>query len=156
MIYLGADHGGYRLKEKVKEWLEKWGEEYEDLGAEKFYPDDDYTEFAQRVARRVNQENKRSSQWKKQVKGILLCRSGGGMLIVANRYPNVRGVYVFDEESARHARRDNDANVISLAGDWIDDEEAKKAIKVWLETEFSGADRHERRVRELAQIGLER
>lgn len=153
MIYLGADHGGFELKEKIKQWLDDWGEAYEDLGAHELDPGDDYTEFAQRVAVRVNAETNRSIDWQDRAKGILLCRSGGGMLIAANRYPRVHGVYVFDEESVVHARDNNDANVISLAGDWINDEEAKQVIKLWLETPFSGAERFERRIKDTEEMG---
>lgn len=147
MIYIGADHGGYELKEKVKEWLDEWGEEYEDMGAHAHNPEDDYTEFVELVAKRVNEETDRSVSWKERAKGILLCRSGGGMLIAANRYPKVHGVYIFDHESAFHARDNNDANVVSLAGDWIDDESAKKSLRTWLETPFSGEERYDRRIK---------
>lgn len=146
MIYLGADHGGYQLKEKIKGWLSEWRYEYEDLGAHELNPGDDYTDFAHAVASRVNKENDASRPWSEQAKGILLCRSGGGMLIAANRYRNVRGVYVFDAESAKHGRNDNDANLISLAGDWVNDEEARVAVKAWLETQHSSEERHRRRV----------
>jgi len=152
MIYLGADHGGYELKEKVKGWLGEWGYEFEDLGAYEMNAEDDYTEFAITVARRVDEETDRSQLWKDQAKGVLLCRSGGGMAIAANRFTGVRADYVFDEESAEHARDNNDANVITLAGDWIDEEMAKQTLKAWLGTEFSGEERHERRVRALSEL----
>lgn len=147
MIYLGADHGGYELKEKIKTWLGEWGEVYEDLGAHELDPNDDYTDFVKLVAERVNQETDRNTPWKDRAKGILLCRSGGGMLIAANRYPKVHGVYVFDHESAFHARDNNDANIVSLAGDWISDQQAQEALKTWLETEFSGEERFQRRIK---------
>lgn len=149
MIYIGADHGGYQLKEKVKNWLKEWGYQYTDLGADTHKPEDDYVDYAHLVAERVNQESDRDHAWSERTKGILLCRSGGGMLIAANRYPNVYGVYVFDTTSAKHAREDNDANLISLAGDWVDDQTAKQAIKAWLETEFSNEPRHQRRVKKI-------
>src|SRR5690606_30858267 len=146
MIYLGADHGGFELKEKVKQWLSEWGYEFEDLGAHQYDKDDDYTDFAQAVAQKVHSNDDRSQDWDQRAKGILLCRSGGGMLIAANRFPKVHGVYVFDQESAIHARDNNDANVISLAGDWIDEATAQTAIKTWLETPFSHQERFERRI----------
>lgn len=152
MIYLGADHGGFELKEKIKQWLDEWGEQYEDLGAHELDPADDYTEYAHRVASKVDKENDPSQPWSEQSKGILLCRSGGGMLIAANRYHNVRGDYVFNAESAAHGRNDNDANLISLAGDWVDDENAKAAVKAWLETPHSSEERHQRRVKALNNL----
>lgn len=155
MIYLGADHGGYELKERVKKWLVEWKEAFEDLGAERFDSSDDYPVFAKRVAQRVAGEDERSRPWKERAKGILVCRSGGGMVIAANRFEGVRAVYVFDEESARHAREHNDANVISLAADWIDEETARKVVKVWLETEFSQEARHERRIGQIDGGGVD-
>lgn len=152
MIYLGADHGGYALKEKIKNWLSEWGYDFEDLGAHEHNPDDDYTDFVKLVAKRVDQETDRLVPWKERAKGILLCRSGGGMLIAANRYPKVHGVYIFDHESAFHARDNNDANVVSLAGDWIDDHQAQVALKTWLETEFSGEERFQRRIKQTEEM----
>ena len=153
MIYLGADHGGFELKSKIKVWLEEWGFEFEDLGAHELNSEDDYTDFVEKVATRVDSESDSSEDWREQAKGILLCRSGGGMLIGANRFAKVRGVYVFDEESAIHSRRDNDANVISLAGDWVEDGVARVAVKAWLETEFSGEERHVRRLKKIDELG---
>jgi len=149
MIYLGADHGGFELKEKIKKWLDEWGEAYEDLGAHELNPGDDYTVYAHNVAAKVDRESDRSQPWPEQAKGILLCRSGGGMLIVANRYHQIRGDYVFNEASAAHGRDDNDCNVISLAGDWVSDDQAKLAVRAWLDTPFSGEERHIRRVNDI-------
>lgn len=149
MIYLGADHGGFELKEKIKTWLKEWGEAYEDLGAHELIPGDDYTVYAHEVASRVDRESDRSQPWNDQAKGILLCRSGGGMLIVANRYHQIRGDYIFDAKSAAHARDDNDCNVVSLAGDWVEEDQAKEALKAWLETPFSNEERHIRRVNDI-------
>lgn len=154
MIYLGADHGGYELKEKVKQWLTEWNEEFQDLGAHEHDPEDDYTDYSHLVASKVNEENDPSKSWQEQVKGVLLCRSGGGMLIAANRYPNVRGNYVFDEVSSKHGRNDNDCNLISLAGDWVDDQNAKAAIRAWLDTPHSTEERHHRRVEALNDVRL--
>lgn len=153
MIYLGADHGGYALKEKIKSWLDEWGEAYEDLGAHQLDPADDYTDFAIAVAAKVNAQDDRNLDWKDRAKGILLCRSGGGMLIAANRFPKVHGVYVFDEESAIHARDNNDANVISLAGDWISESHAKEVVRLWLSTPFSGEERFQRRIKATEAAG---
>lgn len=153
MIYLGADHGGYQLKEKVKHWLSSWEYEFEDLGAHEYNPDDDYTDFVQAVANKVSTEDDRSKPWKERTKGILLCRSGGGMCIGANRFKNVRAVYVESAPAAKHARTDNDANIISLAGDWINDTAAQETLMSWLETDFSHEERHERRVQDLERMG---
>lgn len=153
MIYLGADHGGFELKEQVALWLNEWGFAFEDLGAHELMPQDDYTDYVKAVAERVAREDQRSLPWSDRTKGILVCRSGGGMCIGANRYPNVRAVYVDSEESARHSRTDNDANIISLAGDWVTRDQAHAAVRAFLETEFSHEERHDRRVRAIESMG---
>ncbi len=139
MVYLGADHGGFTLKEKMKTWLTEWKIPYTDLGASTVVPDDDYPEFAKLVAREVAKNPSED-------KGILVCRSGGGMTIVANRHPSIRAVYVFDEVSARHAREHNDANVATFAADWIEVNLAKQALSQFLQTSFQHESRHERRI----------
>ena len=136
MIYLGADHGGFELKEKIKEWLREWGENWEDCGNERLDPVDDYPEFAFKVAESVagktiknnnqytnsNSTNIQKSITKLRTMGILACRSAAGMVIAANKVAGVRAVAVFDEESAKHSRTHNDANVVALSGDWLDEE----------------------------------
>lgn len=144
MIYLGADHGGFQLKEKIKKWLVEWGYRYEDVGNSKLDPNDDYTEFAFKVAEKVAGEVGN--------KGVLACRSAVGMVIAANKVRGVRAAAVFDEASAKHSRTHNDANVVALSGDWLPDEEAKKVLKVWLETEFSGEERHVRRIKRISEF----
>ncbi len=163
MIYLGADHGGFELKEKIKKWLSEWGYQWEDLGNKVLDINDDYPEFAFRVAKKVaedevkNQKSKIKStsqnlkeDWKDKSKGILACRSAAGMVIAANKIKGIRAAAAFDEKSAIHSRINNDANILAVSGDWMDDDAARKVIKVWLETEFSEEERHRRR---LAEIG---
>lgn len=146
MIYLGADHGGFELKEKLKKWLKEWGHDFDDLGNLELDPDDDYPDFALAVAKEVAQEDDSNKPWKERAKGILVCRSGGGVVIAANKVKGIRAVDVFDAKSARHSREHNDANVIALSGDWMNEETVREAVKVWLETEFSKDERHVRRI----------
>lgn len=122
---------------------------YEDLGAYKLDPDDDYPQFAFAVAEKVSHEDDMTKTWKKRTKGILACRSAAGVVIAANKIKDVRATAAFDETSARHSREHNDANVIALSGDWLDEEKAKKVLKVWLDTEFSGLERHKRRIEQI-------
>jgi ribose 5-phosphate isomerase B len=145
VIYLGADHGGYDLKEKVKAWLEEWGREYKDLGNGEKVPDDDYPVYAKKVAEAIIND-KVEETWSESPKGIIICRSGGGMIIAVNRYRGIRAVYADNEVMAQHARSDNNANIIGLAADWISDEKAKATIMAWLATEFTGETRHVRRI----------
>lgn len=151
MIYLGSDHGGFDLKEKIKKWLTKWEYTWEDLGNDVYEKEDDYPEFAQKAARKVVEEEKSGNQypkpWKDRPKGIITCRSAAGMVIAANKINGARCATAFDSRSAQHCRLHNDVNILALSGDWLDEFQAKKILKIWLETEFSGEERHVRRLK---------
>lgn len=146
MIYLGADHGGFELKNQIKEFLEDLGHECIDLGNTEFDKDDDYPVFAFRVAEQVAREDISEKPWKARTKGILVCRSAGGVIISANKVKGAYAIPVSDKKSAIHCRQHNDANIIALSGDWTNLEDAKEIVKIWLETEFSHEERHERRI----------
>jgi ribose 5-phosphate isomerase B len=143
-IFIGADHGGFKLKEEMKAWMLAEGYQVEDCGNLVFDPNDDYPQFALEVARRVVSSTEKAY-------GILFCRSGGGMSIAANKIDGIRAVDVFDMTSAVHARTNNDANVMSLGADWMDPKEARLVIKYFIETEFLGEERHQRRIQEIAE-----
>jgi ribose 5-phosphate isomerase B len=154
MIYLGSDHGGFNLKEKIKKWLTQWGYAWEDMGNTFYDKDDDYPKFAFLVAKKVVEEEKNTGKvyptpWKDRPKGILCCRSAAGMVIAANKVKGARAVVCFDPSYVRHSRLHNDSNILALGADWLDDLQVKKIIKTWLETEFSGEARH---VKRLGQI----
>ncbi|MEK7166445.1 MAG: RpiB/LacA/LacB family sugar-phosphate isomerase [Patescibacteria group bacterium] len=151
MIYLGADHGGFELKEKIKQWLTKWGYQIEDLGAKEHIPGDDYPQYAFSVAEKVSQNDDDTLPWQKRVKGILACRSAGGMVIAANKLKNIRAVAIADTEEASLAREKNDANIIVLAGDYISEDQAQEIIRKWLDTEFSNEPRHVRRLNQIRE-----
>lgn len=139
MVYLGADHGGFQLKEQIKSWLMEWGIAYEDKGAYQLDANDDYPDFAFSVARAVANGPENS-------KGVLVCRSAAGMIIAANKVKTIRAVAPATLEAAMHSRQHNNANVIGLSGDWLDDATAKTMLHQWLTTPFSGEDRHQRRL----------
>lgn len=155
MIYIGSDHGGFDLKEKIKTWLKNWEYPVEDIGNAIYDKEDDYPQFALEVATRVADDEKKGMAypypWKDRSKGILCCRSAAGMVIAANKVAGVRASLAFDIKSAKHCRDHNDANVLALSGDWLDDIEAKKILKTWLETEFSGDERHVRRLKQIEE-----
>jgi len=151
MIYLGSDHGGFPLKEKVKVWLKEWNLSYEDCGAATLDPEDDYPQFAIAVAEKVAVDWEIPHPWTEQSKGILFCRSSGGVVITANKVPKVRAVAAWDEKSAGHAREHNNANIIAIAGDWTDDETAKKIVEKFLHTDFSKEERHVRRIQQISE-----
>jgi ribose 5-phosphate isomerase B len=135
-VALGADHAGYELKEKVKRYLQSKGVETIDLGTDST-ESVDYPDFAVKVAQEVSQKK---VDW-----GVLVCKSGIGMSIVANKVKGVRAAVVRTIEDTKLARGHNDANVLALSGAFTTEEEAKRIIDTWLETKFEGG-RHERRV----------
>jgi len=142
MIYLGADHGGYALKEFLKEKLILAGFDVEDCGANQLDSTDDYPQYAHAVAQKVSQNE--------GAFGILCCRSGAGMVIAANRVPKVRAVEGWNKEFAQRTRQHNNANVLALAGDWLSHEDAWIIVQAFLNEPFSSEERHLRRV---AQLG---
>ncbi len=144
MIYLGSDHRGFELKTRLKKRLEDDGLEVTDLGNDHLDPNDDYVLFAEKVAEAVKGRDEN--------RGILLCGSGAGVDMVANKIDGVRSALVFDVQRAKQAREDEDANVISLPADVLDEESAYEISKMFLETVFSGEVRHIRRLEEMEKI----
>ncbi len=141
MIYLGSDHGGYKLKQKIKSFLNELDHGYEDLGNLDFDKEDDYPDYAFKVAEKVAVDIKN--------KGILLCRSSGGMVIAANKINGIKAVSVIDEKSVKHAVQHNNANIIALPADWITENKAKKIVKLFLTTKFNNEKRHVRRLKKI-------
>jgi ribose 5-phosphate isomerase B len=143
-IFIAADHGGFELKEKLKSWLEELRYKVRDFGAYSLVPDDDYPVFVIDLATElVSQEDSL---------GILLCRSGGGMVIAANKVKSIRAVAVHDKKSAIHAKADNNANIISISADWTTEDQAKEMILAFLNTDFSGSERHIRRISQIEKF----
>ncbi len=141
-LAIGADHAGYALKEKLKEKLLSLGYDIDDVGT---VSDEsvDYPDYAKRVAKKISDSEIE--------KGILICGSGIGMAIAANRYPNVRAAVANDEESAKLSRQHNDANILSIGSRFVEDEQADKIVDSWLNTEFEGG-RHKRRVDKMENL----
>ncbi len=142
-IALGADHRGHAVKEKVAILLSEQGHEIVDMGANSS-KSCDYPDIAFPVAKAVAE--------KKAEKGILICGSGIGMSISANKVPNIRAALCHDELTAQLSRRHNDANVLCLASDVLGDELIRRIVSSWLENEFESGGRHERRVRKVEFI----
>ena len=138
MIYIGSDHGGYDLKEKIKEFLGKKDYQFDDKGNLVFDKDDDYPYYAFKVAKAVAQVA--------GSKGILLCRSSGGVVIAANKVKGVRAVSASNVKEAKHAIEHNDANIIALPGDWITEQQAFDIVITFIETDFPKEERHLRRI----------
>lgn len=144
MIYLGADHRGFELKERVSKWLSGWGHKYEDLGNHKLDLEDDYPDFAEKVGRKVARG--------KGALGILICESGVGMDIVANRMPGVRCGLGFSSQQVRLAKRDDNINCLALPADFVDEPTAKIIIQMFLETSFCGGEKYLRRIEKIEKI----
>tara|TARA_Y100000310_G_scaffold299121_1_gene333675 strand:+ start:1310 stop:1768 length:459 start_codon:yes stop_codon:yes gene_type:complete len=149
-IVIGADHGGFELKNSLKKFLEEKGYEVDDKGPETLDPEDDYPDYGKKVAEKVGKSGNEIGQ--KNVMGILICRSAAGIIITANKFKGVRGVAVFDETQAKHSREHNDANVLGLSGDWTKEKQAEKIVKIWLETPYSDEERHTRRLKKIADM----
>ena len=145
MIYFGADHRGYKLKEALKIYLKELGYDYEDLGAFELNPDDDYPDFALAVASKVAENPEEN-------RGILICGSGVGVDIVANKIRNIHSALGFDAKQAQMSRNDDNTNVLSLSADFISESLAKEIVKIWLETPFSGFEHHARRIEKIKNI----
>lgn len=135
MIAIGADHGGYKLKEEIKKYLEEKDIPYIDLGTDT-EERTDYPIYASKVAEAIC--NGQAD------KGILVCRSGYGMTVVANKYKGIRAASVSNEEAAKFAKADDDINVITLGGDYLTVNQAICIIRNWLGTEFKGGRYQER------------
>lgn len=149
-IVMGADHGGYRLKEELKLFLHEMGYSLEDVGTNS-EESCDYPDYAFKVAEKVGNSSGDLTSFP-IVFGILVCRSAAGMMIAANKVKGVRAVAAMDEAAARHSREHNAANVLGLSGDWTSLDDAKIIVEAWLETPFSQEERHVRRLQKIAEF----
>jgi ribose 5-phosphate isomerase B len=148
IVFLGSDHGGFYLKEKVEAHLLKAGIKVEDVGNQVLDPADDYPQFAFAAATKL------LGSTDADPRAILICKGGQGMAIAANRIRGVRAVVISDVEEAKMSRNDNDANVLSLPSRVLESDEqlAFDIIDTWLKTPFSRAERHSRRLREIEEV----
>lgn len=147
-IYLTSDHGGYDLKNKLFEHLKDNKYDVEDLGPHSLNPDDDYVDFAATAAKKL------ASDSDPDARVIMACRTGEGEVIVANRFPGVRAVVVWNEEGARLAREKNDSNALCLSGDLVNENTNLQIVDTWLSTPFSGEERHKRRLEKIDKLEI--
>ncbi len=143
-IFIGADHRGYELKEKIAQWLFDMEYAYRDLGALTLEPHDDYTKYAEAVASQVAKTEGSS--------GVLLCGSGVGVEVVANKYDGIRASIGKDVLQVKAGRSHDDMNVLVIAADFTSEKEAKAMLIAFLETKFSEKVRYERRLHEIEKI----
>ncbi len=142
-VFLGADHNGFLLKEKIKKYLKRLKVDFEDLGNKIFDPKDDYPDFAIPVAKKVANKNCR---------GVLICGSGGGVCIAANKIKGIRAAQAFNSWQVKKMREDDDINVLCLPAWQLKEKETKKMIKTFLQTKFSQKSRHRRRIEKIKKI----
>ena len=140
-IALGADHGGYTLKGHLDKFLTSQGYQTVDYGTHSSEPCD-YPKFAYKVAKAISD--------KKAQAGILICKSGNGMAMVANKLPNVRAAICFDKDVASLSRQHNDANILVLGSEHLFDD-PELIVKSWLKAGFEGG-RHLRRIKQIANV----
>jgi|SRR3989344_5720626 len=148
IIILAADHAGFRLKEGIKSFLKEKGYEIDDVGAIELIEGDDYPKYIATAAIRVAQNSLGNT------KAVIFGASGQGEAMVANRFPGVRASvwYGGSDEIIKLSREHNDANVLSIGARFVDEESAKKALELWLNTDFSGDERHMRRNKQMDKI----
>lgn len=146
MVYLAADHAGFELKEKVKKYLQDLGYEVKDFGAYSFDKDDDYPDFISKAAEAVSKD--------RESKAIILGGSGQGEAMVANKFPNVRAAVYYGGVGGIPSltRQHNDSNILSLGARFLNEQDALKAVKLFLDTPFTNEERHLRRIEKIKKI----
>lgn len=147
-VFLGCDHNGFHLKEKVFAYLSKRDIEVEDVSGKELDPHDDFPEFAAAACIKVLGEPDN------EARAILICGSGQGMAMAANRFNGIRAAVVFDASDAKITRNDNDSNVLCLPARVLENDEAlwQDIIDTWLTTAFAGAARFKRRNAQLDEL----
>ncbi len=143
MIYLGSDHRGFDLKEKIKKWLKDKSYEFTDLGNEVLDLEDDFPDFAIKVVKKLKKDGDY---------GILFCGSGVGMDIIANRFSHVRCGLGFTPQQTRIAKRDDNINCLAVPADFSTEVEARSIIEMFLETRFTSGDKYLRRTKKIEKI----
>lgn len=142
-VLIASDHGGLEMKDFIYKKLEESGVKIKDLGPKQLEPEDDYSDYASKLASRISQGEYKC--------GILICRSGTGMGINANRFHYVRAAIGFNELAAQKSREHNCSNIIVLPGEFIDIEKALTIVKTWLSTPYSQGKRHTRRIKKIEE-----
>jgi ribose 5-phosphate isomerase B len=147
-IILAADHAGFELKEAIKSFLQAKKVDVLDVGAHALVPEDDYPGYMAAAAIKV------ASDPSGDTRAVIIGGSGQGEAIVANRFPGVRAAVYYGgpDELIKLSREHNDANVLSLGARFITEEQANKVVELWLNTKFSGDERHKRRIEQIDTI----
>lgn len=144
-LFIGADHRGFRMKQDLLVYLHEKGYEVTDVGTHAEDSQDDYPLFAEEAAHAVAQdpENRRA---------ILLCGSGAGMAIAANKVKGIRAALIHDVHIARNARHDDNINILALGADYISQDDAEQVVSEFLKTSFSNEEKYTRRLKEIEKM----
>lgn len=145
MLYLAADHNGYEVKEKIKQYLTQKGVAFEDVGPYRYDKDDDYPDFAYAAAKKVAEDGERN-------RGIVICGSGVGTALVSNKVKGAYCAQVFNRKMAQGAREHNGVNMISMGTQYMDESEMLGAIEEFLKSPAKTAERHVRRFKKILQV----
>lgn len=141
IIFIGSDHAGYLLKEKIKDFLSKEQYEVEDLGPFDLEPEDDFPDYSKKVCHKILTIL--------DSKGILICGSGQGMAISANKFGQIRAALCWNQKSAKQARKHLDSNILCLGADFISEKKTFKIIDIWLKTPFLSKEKYLRRIKKI-------
>jgi ribose 5-phosphate isomerase B len=145
-IFLGTDHNGFHIKNSIRDYLQRAGYDVSDDSDARLDPEDDFPVFAARVAKDVLGSDDNEAM------GILLCGSGQGMCMAANRYRGIRACLGYDVTSIRSSRVDDDANVLCIPADTVDKDHLNVLVETFLNTKFAAAPRFSRRIQEMDQL----
>lgn len=145
VTYIGSDHRGYQLKKEIMTMVKNGGYEIADLGDVALDANDDYPDFAIKVAERVSRDSANA-------RGILICGSGVGMCVVANKFANVRAALANSSDQAFDSKNDDNANILCLGSNYLSVEQAKKIVLTWMQTPFAEEPRFVRRLQKVEQI----
>lgn len=144
-IFIGADHRGFEFKNKVIEYLQEKNIRVEDMGAYEYNANDDYPDFAQKVATAVMQNPENNV-------GIVICGSGVGVSIAANRYRGIRAALGFDVHQIQHAKENDHINVLALPSDYVDLEKAKQLLEAFINAQKNQGEKYKRRLDKLDNV----
>jgi ribose 5-phosphate isomerase B len=145
-IYIGADHNGFDMKRELLDELKAVGYEVADMGDQELQPDDDFPQFAARVVAAIKASDDPEPY------GILICGSGQGMCMAANRFKGIRASLVWNLDEAHASRNDDDSNVLCLPARYISTRDAITIAEAWLATPFAGAARFKRRIEAMDKL----
>ncbi len=145
-IYIGADHNGFHLRNSLIEYLKRAGYDVVDEGDERLNPEDDFPVFAHKVVNDV------LSSSDDDPRGILICGSGQGMCMAANRFKGIRSALIYDRESAQSSRNDDNSNIACLPAKLLEKDQANVLVETWLTTHFEAAPRFVRRLNQIDEL----